>query len=197
MLNLFQMDLSVQRLALTNILVELLDQQDQRKKQLLFTLQMMEEEQKEHDKDFWLLQYQHLMDAQPTDVLNQTVEIDAQLGYQFLINNVVHLMPFLSKILKERNLNEITNEDLENVGIKSETNRLNILMSIENYVTEKKGLKSLLPPNDEPESSAAMNELVPTMDECTSSATAVPSAECVVCMDAEVNINIHFIFFIF
>lgn len=193
----FQMDLSVQRLALTNILVDLLDQQDQRKKQLLFTLQMMEEEQKEHDKDFWLLQYQHLMDAQPSDVRNQTVVIDAQLGYQFLINNVVHLMPFLSKVLKEKDLTEITNEDLENVGIKSKTNRLNILMSIENYVTEKNDLKSLLPPNDQPESSAAINELVPTKDESTSSTTAVLSAECVVCMDAEVTLNIYFKFQIF
>uniref|UniRef100_A0A182RUX6 RING-type domain-containing protein n=1 Tax=Anopheles funestus TaxID=62324 RepID=A0A182RUX6_ANOFN len=128
-------NLTDQRINLTYVLTDLLKQQDQRKQQLLDTLKIIEKQKENEQTDFWLLQYQRLLDRQPTEVSHDTASIDPVLGYQFLANGVVHCLPFLSKIWqnKDKELCNVTEQDLMNAGVQNPTDRHGILQSIANY----------------------------------------------------------------
>uniref|UniRef100_A0A182NZR0 RING-type domain-containing protein n=1 Tax=Anopheles epiroticus TaxID=199890 RepID=A0A182NZR0_9DIPT len=128
-------NLTDQRINLTYVLTDLLKQQDQRKQQLLDTLKIIEKQKENEQTDFWLLQYQRLLDRQPAEVSNDTASIDPVLGYQFLVNGVVHCLPFLSKIWqnKDKELCNVNEQDLVNAGVQNPTDRQAILQSIANY----------------------------------------------------------------
>uniref|UniRef100_A0A182J3G8 Disease resistance R13L4/SHOC-2-like LRR domain-containing protein n=1 Tax=Anopheles atroparvus TaxID=41427 RepID=A0A182J3G8_ANOAO len=128
-------NLTEHRVNLTYVLTDLLKQQDQRKQQLLDTLKIIEKQKESEQADFWLLQYQRLLDRQPVELSNDTASIDPVLGYQFLVNGVVHCLPFLSKIWqnKDKELCTVTDEDLVDAGVQSGTDRRGILLSIANY----------------------------------------------------------------
>ncbi|XP_058120111.1 E3 ubiquitin-protein ligase LRSAM1-like isoform X2 [Anopheles coustani] len=128
-------NLTDHRVNLTYVLTDLLKQQDQRKQQLLDTLKIIEKQKESEQTDFWLLQYQKLLDRQPTELSNDTASIDPVLGYQFLVNGVVHCLPFLSKIWqnKDKELCTVSDQDLVDAGVQSSTDRRGILLSIANY----------------------------------------------------------------
>uniref|UniRef100_A0A182KB84 RING-type domain-containing protein n=1 Tax=Anopheles christyi TaxID=43041 RepID=A0A182KB84_9DIPT len=128
-------NLTEQRINLTYVLTDLLKQQDQRKQQLLDTLKIIEKQKENEQTDFWLLQYQRLLDRQPTEVSHDTASIDPVLGYQFLVNGVVHCLPFLSKIWqnKDKELCHVADQDLINAGVQNPSDRQGILQSIANY----------------------------------------------------------------
>uniref|UniRef100_A0A182HPD8 Uncharacterized protein n=1 Tax=Anopheles arabiensis TaxID=7173 RepID=A0A182HPD8_ANOAR len=102
---------------------------------LLDTLKMIEKQKESEQTDFWLLQYQRLLDRQPAEVSNDTASIDPVLGYQFLVNGVVHCLPFLSKLWqnKDKELCNIADQDLLNAGVQNPADRQGILQSIANY----------------------------------------------------------------
>ncbi|XP_055534404.1 E3 ubiquitin-protein ligase LRSAM1-like [Wyeomyia smithii] len=128
-------NLSEQRLNLTYVLMDLLKQQDIRKQQLLETLKIIEKQKEGEQTDFWLMQYQKLLDHQPTEITNDTASIDPILGYQFLENGVVHCLPFLSKIWqnREKELSSVNEQDLVDAGVQNPLDRRAILASISNY----------------------------------------------------------------
>uniref|UniRef100_A0A182NLW7 E3 ubiquitin-protein ligase LRSAM1 n=1 Tax=Anopheles dirus TaxID=7168 RepID=A0A182NLW7_9DIPT len=128
-------NLTDQRINLTYVLTDLLKQQDQRKQQLLETLKIIEKQKENEQTDFWLLQYQRLLDRQPTELSTDTASIDPVLGYQFLVNGVVHCLPFLSKIWqkKDKELCNVAEQDLIAAGVQNPADRQGILQSIANY----------------------------------------------------------------
>uniref|UniRef100_A0A182R0I0 Uncharacterized protein n=1 Tax=Anopheles farauti TaxID=69004 RepID=A0A182R0I0_9DIPT len=128
-------NLTEQRINLTYVLTDLLKQQDQRKQQLLETLKIIEKQKENEQTDFWLLQYQRLLDRQPTELSNDTASIDPVLGYQFLVNGVVHCLPFLSKIWlnKDKELCNVGERDLIAAGVQNPADRQGILHSIASY----------------------------------------------------------------
>lgn len=153
------------------------------------------ENQKQNEQDFWLLQYQKLLDSQPTELSNKSASIDPVLGYCFLVNGVVHCLPFLSKIWqnKQTDLYDITDADLRAAGVKKDTDRMGILKSIKEYLY-----------NDRAEgcSPCSDNGKLSTPDEATTPIPAAPStdnnivdnlghaeiiAECVICMEESVS----------
>ncbi|XP_035784323.1 E3 ubiquitin-protein ligase LRSAM1-like isoform X1 [Anopheles albimanus] len=129
-------NLTEHRLNLTYVLTDLLKQQDQRKQQLLETLKLIEKQKDSAQQtDFWLLQYQRLLDRQPAEMASGTASIDPVLGYQFAVNGVVHCLPFLSKIWqnKDRELCDVSEADLAAAGVQNPIDRQGILRSIANY----------------------------------------------------------------
>lgn len=153
-------EISTRRVEITYVLMELIAQQDKRKVELVQTLEKMEAAKT--SPDFWLLQYQKLLDQQPVEL--SAAAIDPELGYEFLKTGVVHCLPFLSRLWQDSQIQieNITEEHLLRAGIQSEKDRENILNSIASFVGE--GALATVP---QPES--------PTL-----------ASECVVCMDAEV-----------
>lgn len=176
-------DFAVKRMQLTGILMNLLDQQESRKKELLDTLCAMESQRTLDQQDFWLLQYQKLLDSQPLEYSSKIASIDPSLGYYFLCNGVIHCLPFLQKLFQNMKLliEDVTEEDLKNAGIKSENDRMNILKSIKEYVNSR----------FEKPTTAPLQELE-TAEEATEieeDNTVISSllSECVVCMEENVS----------
>ncbi|XP_055608583.1 E3 ubiquitin-protein ligase LRSAM1-like [Uranotaenia lowii] len=195
-------NLTEQRLNLTYVLMDLLKQQDQRKQQLLETLRRIEHQKEGEQTDFWLMQYQNLLDRQPTEISNETASIDPILGYQFLENNVVHCLPFLSKIWQNRDkeLASINDQDLIEAGVQNSADREAILISISNYydylnrrIEYPEGESSpseqtpTAPPNEEDQERPGPSS--PTEDQLSTTYNgAVQFSECVVCLEEMVQV---------
>lgn len=154
------------------------------------------EQQKRNEQDFWLLQYQKLWDSQPSDLSAKTATIDPQLGYQFLLNGVVHCLPFLSKIWqnKQMDLYDISEDDLVAAGINNPFDRQNILKSITQYLEQMNRCFVEEEPSAPPIKDSPVH--YPTAPEASEEKSS-PSheqnletlSECVVCMEQSVSRN--------
>lgn len=144
------------------------------------------EAQRENRPDFWLLQYQKLMDQQPAELSLQTAAIDPLLGFQFLNHGVVHCLPFLSKIWQDSQteLQDISNDQLLAAGVQNDTDRYNILRSIEIYLQAIQG-EEAVPVDDQTQDTATAP--CDEMEQQQVVAGQMMSSECVICMDAEVS----------
>lgn len=189
-------ELSERRMNLTYVLLDLMDQQEQRKKQLLDTLANMEN-QKQNEQDFWLLQYQKLLDAQPIDLSQKSASLDPLLGYNFLLNGVVHCLPFLSKIWqsKQKDLADITDEDLLLAGVKKETDRRAILRSLHDYIYHENSMSERVPSAPPHKNMDSSHMAEPDLNEATIKTISPEKtqigetlAECVVCMEESCKI---------
>ncbi|XP_055319592.1 E3 ubiquitin-protein ligase LRSAM1-like isoform X2 [Sitodiplosis mosellana] len=173
-------DLSEQRLKLTYVLLDLLEQQSKRKHELLDTLLCLESQRENEHQDFWLLQYQKLLDSQPGELSFRSTSIDPMLGYNFLVNGVVHCIPFLSRLWQSDNFNmeHITDTDLIEAGIKNRSDRDRILQSIRDFLKleSPQTKEAISQPPTAPQAHAA------SIDSDEPSGTEMES-ECVICME--------------
>lgn len=179
---------------LSQVLMELLAQQDLRKRELVEMLTKMEDAREGERQDFWLLQYQRLLDSQPENFNFDT--IDSELGLNFLTNGVVHCLPFLSRLWqdKSRTLQEITDDDLKEAGIRKESDRCGILKSISQFLQhrmEKVGQLAVKEATDEKGNEQKEVEEKPTRDVDQEEQLA----ECVICMDKRVSEGITIKYF--
>ncbi|CAH1994128.1 unnamed protein product [Acanthoscelides obtectus] len=90
-----------QRIGLSCLLISLIDQQKERQLQLISTLQGMEESSNDID-DFWLKQYQRLLDQLPEGLSQAQKNIDPSLAHALLVNGVIHCLPFLAKLTQSQ-----------------------------------------------------------------------------------------------
>lgn len=183
-------DLCIVRMNLTAVLVDLLDQQEKRRLQLFETLRYIEEQNEENKNDFWLMQYQKLIDSHPTGITAHVNGIDPLLGYNFLVNGVVHCLPFLSKFWQKSNnvqLELLSENDLIEAGIKNETDRKNIIKSIEEYLHQEAKLAPITQTTSLP--SGSLSIPAPTQSSInqidSNDNITVIQNECVVCMERE------------
>ncbi|CRL08548.1 CLUMA_CG021233, isoform A [Clunio marinus] len=195
-------DVADKRINLTMVLLDLMEQQDQRKQQLRETLLDMENQKTEDD--FWLLQYQKLIDSRGV-MQSMHATIDPSLGYNFLINGVIHVVPFLLKIWQRKDfqLEKVSDEDLRNAGIKNPKDRQGILRAIHEFLainpsfdeTSSKKLTDDVPGPSKPPSAPQEEESThksPTQSASSitreNPADAVNAIECVICMDAQTRV---------
>lgn len=193
-----QVDLSEQRIRLTSILLDLLDQQAQRKQELLDTLVCLELQKENEQQDFWLLQYQKLLDSQPCELSFKSSSINPLLGYNFLVHGVVHCIPFLSKLWQSNNCNidDINDNDLIEAGIQKPSDREQILKSIEEFIkqTRKDTQTQLVETCDEQRaivnepSAPSTKDSLTNIDEVNSDL----SSECVICMEQTVRYHLKY-----
>ncbi|KAL1117466.1 hypothetical protein AAG570_004791, partial [Ranatra chinensis] len=159
-------DLSEKRTALSNLLVEVLTQQNDRKKHLLQTLRKMEQhrlEFEEEDEDYWLRQYQKLLDSSPRGLLQQQ-GLDTRLVHHMVTHGVVHCLPFLARSTL--------------VGLTNEEDRTNVLKAVLAYL-------------DDAAVSAQERAVLPTAppaENLPSAPPVSPTAECVVCMHLKCDV---------
>lgn len=174
------------RVVLSQVLMELMVQQDMRKKELIDILTKMENERDDR-KDFWLLQYQRLLDSQPENV-DFDSSIDPELGYNLLANGVVHCLPFLSRLWqdKSKTLAEIDDEDLREAGIRKESDRCGILKSIAQFLSYRTEKTVVLPQTSAPEEEPAKATAAIIEDNSRQVDQEEELAECVICMDKKV-----------
>lgn len=178
-----------QRIQLVNLLDDLFGQQNKRRKQLVETLKEMDSETNKSN-DFWLKNYQKLMDSAPRTLLDIGKSLDPILANYLLQEGVIHCLPFLVKFLfSGDSLLNITKEELKSSGVSLSTDRDAIMRAIQLYV----GAKSQ---NHNFEASPVGAPSAPTEElseeqQCTGVVTTsqaddtVLEAECVICMDAK------------
>lgn len=193
-------NLAEQRMNLTYVLMDLLKQQDQRKQQLLDTLKIIERQKEGEQTDFWLMQYQKLLDHQPSEITNDTASVDPILGYQFLENGVVHCLPFLSKIWQNRDkeLASVSDQDLIEAGVQNPSDRAAILTSINNYYDYLNRRieypeAELSPSTSTPTAPTEETDREPETpssppEEPSNAGAAVQFSECVVCLEETVQV---------
>lgn len=156
------------------LLMDLIHQQNKRRSQLLSTLKALDENKETAIEDFWLRQYQGLLNRLPLGLSEAQRNLDPNLCQELLIAGVIHCLPFLAKLIQcKRDLTKITDEDLLENGIESSSERQKILKVFQHYSASEKTPSA--PPLEE--ASAPPIELLQT--------AAV--SECVVCMDDTVS----------
>lgn len=191
-------DVADKRVNLTLVLLDLMEQQDKRKKQLRETLLDMENQKTEDD--FWLMQYQKLIDSRGV-MQSMQASLDPVLGYNFLLNGVIHVVPFLLKIWQKKDfhLEHVTEQDLENAGIKNPKDRQGILKSISDFLSTSnneiaaecsKNIDDYPGPSKIPTAPQEGSPKSPTSSASSREhpADAVNAIECVVCMDAQTRV---------
>lgn len=180
-----------QRVQMVNLLDDLLDQQSKRRHQLIKTLKEMENETDVKSSDFWLKNYQKLIDSAPRSLLDMGKHLDPVFANQLLQHGVIHCLPFLVKFLfSEGSLLDITHNNLRECGICLTADRDNILKAIDSYIAAKNQIVDS--DFDQPDSSkpSAPVQVVEEQN-CTGVVTAVEvegsiyESECVICMDAK------------
>ncbi|KAK9500978.1 hypothetical protein O3M35_002122 [Rhynocoris fuscipes] len=167
-----QCDLSLRRRQLTELLMTVLAEQQERKKQLLLRLRKMEEiwynTEPSEGQDYWLLQYQKLLDCQ--------VQLDQKLVEKMVLFGVHSHLP----VLLDKDIHSISVDSLFEAGIENEEDRVMICKAVKSYL-ESLQVQPTAPPH---------SPLTPP------AATALPSApeltenelECVVCMQFQCEI---------
>lgn len=186
-------DLAERRIQLSQVLVELMEQQDLRRKELVEMLTKIERERDEGMDYFWLMQYQRLLESQPERV-NFDSQVNPELGYNFLVNGVVHCLPFLSRLWQDesKGLHEIGDEDLKQAGIRKESDRAGILKSIQQFLDHRMEKGGTVGENTEKEMKvedvvAQGGEVIEESDRRQVDQEE-QLAECVICMDKKVKI---------
>lgn len=207
-----QNKLSEQRLDLSALLVDLMDQQDRRKQQLIGGLQRMQNEQQVQQSDFWLLQYQKLLDSRPPSADDSA--LDPHLGLQLLEHGVVHLLPFLSALLRTSakaggadGWRSIDDGRLAQAGVRSASDRVQVLRAIEAFYAataeRSTSARSACVVGDDAGEEAAEASCGATGASAEASAppagvqveeTTEGLAECVVCMERAVRNCIFYCF---
>ncbi|XP_028164278.1 E3 ubiquitin-protein ligase LRSAM1-like [Ostrinia furnacalis] len=191
-------ELMQQRVQMVTLLDDLLDQQTQRRKQLIVTVREMENETDAKSTDFWLKNYQKLMDSAPRTLLDVGKHLDPVLANYLLQEGVIHCLPFLVKFLfSEGSLLDIDDEKLKETGISLLVDREGILRAINEYVQAKnQNTNKYEKMNDVPDAPTPSAPLEPSVTEqnCSGVVTAGDSddttyeSECVVCMDAKCEV---------
>ncbi|KAG5896387.1 hypothetical protein JTB14_009592 [Gonioctena quinquepunctata] len=186
-------DFCEKRYNLSILLIELLDKQKERRAQLISTLQTIEENN-ESTEDFWLKQYQRLLDKLPEGLSEAQKNIDHSLAQALLVNGVIHCLPFLAKLTQSQcDTRCITDSDLVEAGVKCAEDRRKILDSFITYEKEILGisaapLKVCASAPVEVCPSAPSSSIEEASAPLPDNFKAISSAECVVCMDSECRI---------
>ncbi|XP_018356186.1 PREDICTED: E3 ubiquitin-protein ligase LRSAM1-like isoform X2 [Trachymyrmex septentrionalis] len=174
-------EIADKRVALTDILVDLLEQQTNRRAQLLETINTIEQQRGisnvRRDSLFWLMQYQSLMEARPQGLLEM---LEPMLVRHVAIAGALHCLPFLATLPSL--LPDISNEQLKNIGINCENDRAAIMLAVENYLSEVK----LSEPRSPVTASAPLEE-ASTSDQ-DDSIQNVNIIECVICFDLQCEV---------
>lgn len=120
------------------------------------------------------------------------------LGYNFLVHGVVHCIPFLSKLWQSHNctIDDINDDDLIEAGIKTSTDREQILKSIKEFIkqtqteTQAKSVESC----DEQRAIASEPSAPSTQDPSTNidEVKSDLSSECVICMEQTVRHHLKY-----
>ncbi|KAG5307694.1 LRSM1 ligase, partial [Acromyrmex insinuator] len=174
-------EIADKRVALTDILVDLLEQQTNRRTQLLETINTIEQQRGisnvRRDSLFWLMQYQSLMEARPQGLLEM---LEPMLVRHVAIAGALHCLPFLATLPSL--LPDISNEQLKNIGINCENDRTAIMLAVDNYLSEVK-----LSDSRSPVTASAPLEEASTSDQ-DDSIQNVNIIECVICFDLQCEV---------
>lgn len=112
-----------QRTALGDMLQQLLKQRDQREQELRQVLVEMERKSDSTQQNYWMIQYQRLLDAKPLSLRMQEAGVEKELVNLLCKLSAQHYLPILahhrvtSKALRHMNISDLKKLGINEVGI--------------------------------------------------------------------------------
>uniref|UniRef100_A0AAY4EGR5 RING-type domain-containing protein n=1 Tax=Denticeps clupeoides TaxID=299321 RepID=A0AAY4EGR5_9TELE len=186
--------LAEQRTALSDALQQLLKQKDQREVELRQVLVEMELKSESNQQNYWMIQYQRLLDAKPLSLRMQEAGVENELVNMLCKLSAQHYLPILAhhRITSEA-LRHMTERDLIKLGISEVGVQKALLNWVRNQsISSPKGSPKAVPQGEEVGVLPSAHVLMPTPP-LTPSSPVTPSApspvdspgssECVVCME--------------
>ncbi|XP_077441953.1 E3 ubiquitin-protein ligase LRSAM1 isoform X2 [Vanacampus margaritifer] len=191
-----------QRTALGNLLQQLLKQKHQREQELLQVLAEMEQKSESTQQNYWMIQYQRLLDAKPLSLRMQEAGVEKELVNLLCKLSAQHYLPIMAhhRVTTEA-LRHMNSSDLKKLGIAE----IGIQKSLLNWARDCKpeGACKVVEQSEEvppPEPSASFFPSIPNPSSTltpspplTPGTPITPSApspmegpgssECVVCME--------------
>ncbi|KAG5272108.1 hypothetical protein AALO_G00161740 [Alosa alosa] len=187
-----QFVMSDQRTALSDMLQMLLKQKDQREKELRHNLIELERKSDSNLQNYWMIQYQRLLDSKPLSLAMQEAGVERDLVDLLSKLSAEHYLPILAHHrVTSKALNHMTTSDLSKIGV----NEVGIQKALLNWAKTHIPMptKVALAAEAEPEAeevagpsqpSASSPEATPPLTPSAPTPTDSPSSsECVVCME--------------
>ncbi|XP_035040706.2 E3 ubiquitin-protein ligase LRSAM1 isoform X4 [Hippoglossus stenolepis] len=122
-----------QRTALTDLLQQLLKQREQREQELRQILVELEQKCESNQQNYWMIQYQRLLDAKPMSLRMQEAGVEKELVNLLCKLAAQHYLPILAhhRVTTEA-LRHMSSSDLKKLGI----NELGIQKALLNWAKE-------------------------------------------------------------
>ncbi|XP_036385958.1 E3 ubiquitin-protein ligase LRSAM1 [Megalops cyprinoides] len=189
--------LADQRAALTDLLQQLLKQKDQREVELRQVLAEMELKSDSTQQNYWMIQYQRLLDAKPLSLRMQEAGVEEDLVSLLCKLSAQHYLPVMAhhRITSEA-LRHMTTSDLSKLGICE----VGVQKALLNWARERVSA----PPQEASKASPQEEEAGPSQPSAPLPSPSPPaspelamtptapdlddspgSSECVVCMEKE------------
>nr|XP_020495739.1 E3 ubiquitin-protein ligase LRSAM1 isoform X1 [Labrus bergylta] len=195
-----------QRSALSDLLQQLLKQKDQREQELRVVLAEMEQKSESNQQNYWMIQYQRLLDAKPLTLRMQEAGVEKELVNLLCRLSAQHYLPILAhhRVTTEE-LRYMNSSDLKKLGI----NEVGIQKALLKWARDHKPAGACKAAPEEEEEEAEVRPSAPSPSPLpsipTTSAIHIPSppltpgtpvtpsapspvegpgsSECVVCME--------------
>ncbi|KAF1377178.1 hypothetical protein PFLUV_G00197900 [Perca fluviatilis] len=107
-----------QRTALSDLLQQLLKQRDQREQELRQVLVEMELKSESNQQNYWMIQYQRLLDAKPLSLRMQETGVEKELVNLLCKLSAQHYLPILAHHrVTTKALRHMNSSDLKKLGI--------------------------------------------------------------------------------
>ncbi|XP_028317969.1 E3 ubiquitin-protein ligase LRSAM1 isoform X2 [Gouania willdenowi] len=185
--------LAEQRVALSDLLQQLLKQKEQREQELRQVLAELERKSESSQQNYWMIQYQRLLDAKPLSLRMQEAGLEKDLVNKLCKLSAQHYLPVLAhhRVTIEA-LCHMTAADLKKVGV----TEVGIQKALLNWAQERLPAACKAPPQDEeaevqtpsappchPSPSPPLTPGSPVTPSAPSPVEGPGSSECVVCME--------------
>ncbi|GAA6095227.1 E3 ubiquitin-protein ligase LRSAM1 [Tachysurus ichikawai] len=187
--------LAEQRTALSDMLQQLLKQKDQREVELKQILMEMELKSDSTQQNYWMIQYQRLLDAKPLSLRMQEAGVDKDLVNLLCKLSAQHYLPIIAhhRITAEA-LRHMTTKDLSKLGI----SEVGVQKSLLHWAREQQNSPKNSPrkfqevqePGPSVPTTPLQQQLTPPLTPSTPLTPTAPSPldtpstnECVVCME--------------
>ncbi|XP_055456911.1 E3 ubiquitin-protein ligase LRSAM1 isoform X2 [Psammomys obesus] len=178
---------SEQRWALSNLLQQLLKEKQQREEELRGILAELEAKSETKQENYWLIQYQRLLNQKPLSLKLQEEGMERQLVALLVELSAEHYLPiFAHHRISLDMLSRMSPEDLAKVGVSEAGLQHEILRRARDLLDVARVQPELkLPTNEVPgvlEPSAAPESVRPSAPPAE---LDMPTSECVVCLERE------------
>uniref|UniRef100_A0A673BAJ3 RING-type domain-containing protein n=1 Tax=Sphaeramia orbicularis TaxID=375764 RepID=A0A673BAJ3_9TELE len=178
-----------QRTALSDLLQQLLKQRDQREQELRQVLAEMELKSESNQQNYWMIQYQRLLDAKPLSLRMQEAGVERELVNLLCKLSAQHYLPILAhnRVTTEA-LRHMSASDLKKVCLKMHHFSDNIYLDINLcHITQHNEEGEVVPtaptaPTPSP-LSPPLTPGTPVTPSAPSPVEGPGSSECVVCME--------------
>nr|XP_060613427.1 E3 ubiquitin-protein ligase LRSAM1 isoform X2 [Anolis sagrei ordinatus] len=179
-----------QRRALTYLLQQLLKEKKQREEELLEILKELESKSETKQENYWLIQYQRLLDQKPLSLRLQEEGLEQQLVKLLTELSADQYLPiFAHHRISLKMLSAMVPADLAKIGITETGLQLSIIRRAKEILAVAETIPELLKPTEEMVPSApASREETPSAEAPSAPPPEEQHCECVVCMEQQAQV---------